>query len=374
MKIAFIHKKYIDYRTPVFKLLGQRYNIVFFFENRDRPEKTELKAKFSSTLIFRSIRFSPVLFFKLLFGNFDLYISGELLYTNTLLTLLVSKLLRKPFIIWSEEWYPDNAHPPRHLKTKKAIIKHSSACIAAGVKSHGFLSFLGAKKNKIFIAPNASIPNIIHGGKNNPLIPQNQSNNNPVKILFLGRIIHSKGINFLINAFYTLTEQKLDTLLIVAGDGPYLAKLEELAERKKVPNIYFTKQPASDVDKYYLYKDCDIFVLPSIYAGHAEAWGLVLNEAMYFGKPIVSTCMVGAAYDLIKEGVNGFMVPEKNIDALSTALIALVKDEGLRIRMGEMSRKTIMTGYTWSHMASGFEKAIEYCTDKALHPLSKQKS
>jgi glycosyltransferase involved in cell wall biosynthesis len=86
----------------------------------------------------------------------------------------------------------------------------------------------------------------------------------------------------------------------------------------------------------------------------------VLNEAMYFGKPVVATEMVGAAHDLIENGINGYIVPEKNAEALSEALIKIIHDDQLRKSMGLMSKQIIERRYKVSHMVKGFEDAINF--------------
>ena len=98
---------------------------------------------------------------------------------------------------------------------------------------------------------------------------------------------------------------------------------------------------------------------------------MVLNEAMYFGKPVIATETVGAAYDLIKDGGNGFIVLEKDVQALNMALLKIINDNELRKSMGRMSKKIIEEGYKWSDMVKGFEKAIAFCT-KAPFLLNSQ--
>ena len=366
MRIAFIHNKFIDYRIPFFKSLSKRYDVTFFFEDKITSKNNTINAVFSNTLNppIRNIRISPLLPFKLLCGDFDLFISGDLGYSNTMISLFVAKLIGKPFIIWSEEWHPKNILREKRFSMKNRIVNHSDACIGAGQKSASFFKYLGAKDEKIFIAPNASIPNI-----NSPQRPSCISSNNRferdlIKVLFLGRIVPSKGIDYLIRAFRVIESKGLSAILTIAGNGPFLNELEDLARRENVKNIIFTRHFASASDKIYLYQNCDIFVLPSVYYGYVEAWGLVLNEVMYFGKPVIATEMVGAAYDLIENKMNGYMVPEKNVEALSEALMKIIKDAQLRKSMGQMSKRIIEEGYKVSDMVNGFGDAIDFvCSD-----------
>jgi glycosyltransferase involved in cell wall biosynthesis len=102
------------------------------------------------------------------------------------------------------------------------------------------------------------------------------------------------------------------------------------------------------------YAAADIFVLPS----RSETWGLVINEAMEFGLPIVTTSAVGAAADLVAPGTNGLVVPPDDSNALAGALEQLVCDPGLRRAMGERSRKCVAQ-HTPTAWASAFAGALE---------------
>jgi glycosyltransferase involved in cell wall biosynthesis len=239
-------------------------------------------------------------------------------------------------------------------------VRQSNACIAAGRKSAAFLKYLGAKEEKVFLAPNASIPKLKDEQIQLSTLPESIFRSDMIKILCLGRIIESKGLDFLIKAFNLIEKECSRTILIIAGDGPYSRQIENLGRQENIKKMLFVKQYMNSGDKIRLFQNCDIFVLPSVYHGYVDAWGLVLNEAMYFGKPVVATEMVGAAHDLIENGINGYIVPEKNAEALSEALIKIIHDDQLRKSMGLMSKQIIERRYKVSHMVKGFEDAINF--------------
>lgn len=91
-----------------------------------------------------------------------------------------------------------------------------------------------------------------------------------------------------------------------------------------------------------------------------DPWVFVLNEAMMHGKPVIATTAVGGAYDLIKDGINGFIIPEKNVDELSRAIKKILDDPSLQRKMGEASLKIINEGFTYEKMVEAFRKAINY--------------
>lgn len=104
--------------------------------------------------------------------------------------------------------------------------------------------------------------------------------------------------------------------------------------------------------KYY--GSVDILVLPSL----SDPWGIVINEAMAFGLPIISTDAAGATYDLVKDGVNGFVIKAGSSDELYVALKNLCDSAELRQIMGERSLE-IIQDYTPEKWAKAFVAAVE---------------
>ena len=109
----------------------------------------------------------------------------------------------------------------------------------------------------------------------------------------------------------------------------------------------------------------NIVVVPSIRTSiESEIWGIVLNEAMSLSKPIIATDAVGAAYDLIKDGVNGFIVQERNVRELYLSMKKIISDEDMATRMGEFSRALINEKFSYDNMLFGFKKAIKFAMEK----------
>jgi glycosyltransferase involved in cell wall biosynthesis len=116
------------------------------------------------------------------------------------------------------------------------------------------------------------------------------------------------------------------------------------------------------------YKTADLVVLPTRYLSHArwgenrgpEGWGLVINEAMSMGKPILTTDRAGAAPDLVKDGINGFVVRSGDVEALYSGLKSLLDGTHLREAMGKNSRRIFEQFNDFDRMFEGFRKAIEY--------------
>jgi glycosyltransferase involved in cell wall biosynthesis len=132
-----------------------------------------------------------------------------------------------------------------------------------------------------------------------------------------------------------------DSFLVYAGDGPLRGALEQrardlcISERVRILGFVNQSQLPS------VYCAADLFVLPSLY----EPFGLVVNEAMLCGCPVAVSDRVGAKYDLVREGENGYIFPTGNVDALAAIFRDILADPRKRARMGESARQRMET---WS--------------------------
>ena len=119
--------------------------------------------------------------------------------------------------------------------------------------------------------------------------------------LYLGRLIHLKGVDILIKAFSLV--QSDDWCLILVGNGDNENELMDLVHILKIPSDKILFHPfVNSADVNQVLAASDVFILPS----REDGWGVVLNEAASLGKPLIASEMVGAAWHLIQDGKNGF--------------------------------------------------------------------
>ena len=115
-----------------------------------------------------------------------------------------------------------------------------------------------------------------------------------------------------------------------------------------------------------------MLVLPAVSDEHVEVWGLVVNEAMSLGKPVITTYAVGSSFDLIENGVNGFMVKEKDIQELASKINLLLSDNNLRKKMGDSSKSKIEKYFSYKKEVEGFQKALSSLENGAKTQESKK--
>lgn len=373
LKIAFVHNKHIGYRLPFFEKLAQLFDIRYFFDKVD--PKTKVQECIFPCKILRSVQilqssdydvtWSPMLPYHLLKGRYNLFIGGDVGHPGTHIAFIVAKLLRKPFILCNEGWYYSRTFL-RSLRQPflNAIVQRSNALVVPGTKAKEFFISCGSDPKKIFVAPNASRLIISKSMScQNRKLKEELGIEGKRTVVYLGRLTERKGVEILIKAFSKVQEEISNSVLVIAGEGEERKKLEYLASDLKMKNVLFVGYVDEKLKSLY-YSIADVFVLPSV-AHSGEVWNLVLNEAMSLGKPVISTNAVGASYDLIKNGVNGYVVEDGDIEGLSNAIEELLKDPEKMRKMGLESRRIVENDFTFDRMVEGFVKAIKHAVSQS---------
>jgi colanic acid/amylovoran biosynthesis glycosyltransferase len=161
-----------------------------------------------------------------------------------------------------------------------------------------------------------------------------------VKILFVGRLLHGKGLVLLFEAIAALRRRGLDVTATVVGDGPGRAEARrDVAALGVSDHVRFLGSIGQD-DLRAQYVRADIFCLPSF----AEGIPVVAMEAMAMELPVVSTRIMGVP-ELIDDGVNGLLVAPGRVDQLVEALERLVRSPEERRRLGRAGRERIRDDY-----------------------------
>jgi glycosyltransferase involved in cell wall biosynthesis len=169
-------------------------------------------------------------------------------------------------------------------------------------------------------------------------------------ILTVGRLIPKKQP--LREAFRQVRASRRCTLFVV-GSGQFEHELRQKVAAEGIPDVVF----AGFLDQTQVaraYAAADVFALSS---SHDETWGLVVNEAMNFGLPIVVSDRVGCGADLVENRRNGFIVPWRDREALARALQTLVESAALRQRFGQASIEVI-SPWTYDRAAAGLCHAV----------------
>ncbi len=159
-------------------------------------------------------------------------------------------------------------------------------------------------------------------------------------ILFVGRLVYYKGIDFLIKALKPIKNAHL----LVVGSGPLHSELEGIIRSQGLDDRASIIPHVSSENLHALYEASDVFVLPSIEP--SEAFGIVQVEAMACGKPVISTNLPTGVTFVNQHGLTGITVPPRDIQALTSAIEMLIKNPELRSMYGLAAERRALREFT----------------------------
>lgn len=382
--IEFIHPALRNYRLELFEKLHKKYNMKFIFtlhtEGEDfgginissewNFENIFLKGFLTSSGVYRKGSFINCLRFmrRLLTDDYDLMITGPLEMQYSLVSLMISRLRSKKIIIWGECWYlvEDTLYRKLYNKLMKSVLKKADACIASGEKPQEYYKKFFSGEVKVFNIRNYVVP---YQPKDTSelitkLAEKDKNILNKKVVLYMSQIIRRKGLDYLIKAFKLLEDDLSNVYLLIAGSGPFEEHCKTLVDELGIKNVMFGGYVSDEEIELY-HNICDVLVLPAIfYENCPEAIGYIICESMSIGKPLVVTDAVGAAPEYVQDGVNGFVVPEKNAEQLYEALAKILSNEEMAKEMGKRSKEIQKEKLSLDKQFEAFNTAIEYVMKK----------
>lgn len=270
-------------------------------------------------------------------------------YSSTLLAILSSKLFGRKVWLRAENPMNQELRKSRQvLFLKRVFLKHLlfryfiDKCLYIGTESRKFFEYYGVGEDRLIYTPyavdNAFFSAAYHQWKGRTAelkqklgLPLNRK-----IILFAGKYTPKKRPLDLLEAFRQM--QPADDLLVMVGEGGLRPEMERLAGAEavkgKVVLTGFVNQ--SQIPLYY--SVADVFVMCS---GMGETWGLSVNEAMNFAKPVIVSDTCGCSADLVRHGQNGFVFEEGNIGQLKTYLQKALTDGPFAERAGRQSLEIV---------------------------------
>ncbi|MFX0139138.1 MAG: glycosyltransferase family 4 protein [Candidatus Hodarchaeota archaeon] len=370
MRVIIIHPQLRNYRLKIFEKLNQHYEIKFFFIKQHSEDiSVPLNWKYK-VLSSNKDKFSFLWKIRLIIElvknrkEFDIILTSIVSSAQSRICFLLAKIMNKRFVTWDLIWYWGGSILSRFKKFYSSfILQNSDSCICYGTKTKELWLRMGVAPEKIFLSNPCVMDHSIddiHNDLREKLYIKDKK-----VVLYLSRVINWKGLNVLIKAFKLIEEKMDDGVLVIGGDGDFRGRCEQLSEELKVRNLHFLgKIPEDEVDIYY--KACDVFVLPSIFLRNPtgtysyELWGLVINEALSFSLPIITTDAVGAGFDLVRDGYNGFIVKNNSVKDLYEALMKILSDSYMAEKMGKRSRKIFEEFNDYDKMFMGIDEALKY--------------
>jgi glycosyltransferase involved in cell wall biosynthesis len=186
--------------------------------------------------------------------------------------------------------------------------------------------------------------------------PAEHDSNDPT-LLSVGRLVEKKGIEYLIKAFALVAAELPEARLEIAGEGPLRRSLERLTADSGLSARITFHGSLSHRAVASLMQNASIICQPSVTAANGDSEGLptVVLEAAATAKPLVGTRHSGIP-EIIVDGKTGFLVAEREVEALADRLLSLLRNAELRREMGEAGRKRIEEKFDMSKQAKRLEE------------------
>ena len=263
-----------------------------------------------------------------------------------------------PVLLWSESNIGDQRKGRRPVEwLKRLFLRSCCGFIVPGRSAKRYLSSFGIPDRVIFTAPNA-VDNDFFSTAARAARAQAAETRARLGLpksyfLFVGRMVPEKGISVLLQAYERLDGPLRKRVgLVMAGDGPARAQ-SVVAAARIWPGKFLFPGFLQREELAVLYGLAEALVFPTF----SDPWGLVVNEAMACGLPVIATDVAGATTDLVRDGWNGRTVSPGDIDGLVSAMRQLAQDREGTQRMARNSLEHIanFTAQTW---ADGFTRAV----------------
>jgi glycosyltransferase involved in cell wall biosynthesis len=288
-------------------------------------------------------------------ANPDVIVCGGYNYLASWQALRWDRRNHVPFLLWCESTANDHRSGHRMVESlKKNFFDKCDGCVVPGTAAAEYARQMGVSSEHIFIAPNAVDNELFasradNARRNAPRI-RAELNLPAHYFLFSGRLVKSKGVFELWEAYGSLNENLRSQFgLVFAGDGPLRSELESIAKSICPGTLRFAGfKQRDELASYYGLADCLVF--PT----HSDPWGLVVNEAMACGLPVICGQAAGCVADLVKS--NGRLIDSRNVDQLVHAMKEVASDAELRRQMSRESLK-IISNYSPDICAAGIAEA-----------------
>lgn len=361
----------IQYFSPFFKALAEKVSIkVFYFSKNsingslDKGFGTEIKwdtpllEGYEYSFLPNVVKnrpldnhffdvFNPSIIKALWNSHCKIIVVHGWSYSSTILAIIFGKMMGKK--IWLRAETPLSHElrlPHAKQKVKKVVLgtilfKFVDRFLYIGKENHALYLYYNVPKDKLIYTPyavnNDYFKDAWEQHRNNlPYIKERLGLPLDKKvILFSGKFIEKKRPLDIIEAFRCLHTK--DAILVMVGEGTLRPQIENYIERHNIKNIYLTGFINQSLIPEY-YAVADIFVMCS---GLGETWGLAVNEAMNFAKPIIVSSTCGCSLDLVTHEENGFIFQEGDIMALSYYIDYTLQNESFKKKAGKKSQALI---------------------------------
>lgn len=274
------------------------------------------------------------------------------------------KFVGLPCLMWGDSNIKgDNNTVLKGLLKKIFVTRAISRCAAllsCGSLGAQYFERYGAKCEQVFFVPNEPDYSLIESIKSTIIDKiANEFSLKAVRrrIIYSGRLVKVKRVDLLFDSFVAISAQRPDWDLVIAGSGPLGTELKEKIPKHLQERVVWAGFVDSSEKMAALYKCCDVLVLASDY----EPWALVINEAACAGLAIISSNVVGAAAELVHDGVNGKLCEPSDKESLINAILDVTNEK--KLHSYKLGSRSILNDWRLNaDPVQGLYKALRYAT------------
>lgn len=360
-KLAILTNLVAPYRLPIYRMLAEHFDTLVLHggteANRewslDIPEHLKVKKVWTYQVLGKKkigvdgvsdttyLHLNLGLLWSLPQFKPDVIVTNEM-GVRTLVALLYGKLMRVP--VWV--WWGGTLHSERNITSSRKrlrarMARHIQRWISYGQTSTEYLVSIGARRDEILQIQNC-VPQETFVAKPDAAEHWFEDDPGPV-LLCVGQLIRRKGVDKLIEACGRAAARGHEFTLVLVGNGPERALLEHLASVRGVKNFrILPNQNQKTLNA--IYRAADLFVLPTL----EDNWGLVVNEAMWAGLPVLCSEYAGCAPELLPA--------ESIFDPMSETSFDEALERGLR---GAVARPLAERLLTWQEVGGLIAESLE---------------
>ncbi len=369
-KVLFITNIPVPYRIDFYNELGKRVDLTVVFEAKEAADQgIKFNYNLESIKNFRAIFLKDgdicekkidIRVFKYLLGDYDEVVLTSYSYYTEMAYLILRKLLGKPYYLSSDGGMIKHSENVLKKYWKKFLISGAKGYFSPSKAADEYLEYYGAKSSRIHRYPfttyyeSERIKSPLSKEEKRKIkdilnIPYNKM------VLGVGQFIHRKGWDILLNACRFMSK---DIGVYIIG-GACTEEYAQIVKKYGIINVHFLNFMSSEALHEY-YKAADVFVLPT----REDIWGLVINEAMNFGLPVITTNRCVAGLELVTNGVNGYLLQTLDSKScsveLGTKIQYIVENPKIQEEYSKESLKRIKD-YSIEAMSLAYERILSSC-------------
>lgn len=369
MKVLFLTYIPSPYRVEFFQELGKYCNLTVLFEKGSASHRNSSWKHYEfhnfNGVILPGFENDSIPKAKVLSmirrGNYDEIIVHNASTATGMLAIQYMKNHGIPYWIESDGGFPKSGKGLKE-QIKKHFFSGAKGYFSPGKVNDAYFSVYGADPGKVYRYPFTSLK-----GEELADAPADDETRNALReklgmtekqiVISVGRFSYLGGYGKGYDVLMKAAREIRDTGFYIIGGEP-TEEFAEMKERMHLDNVHFVGfKSKTDLKDYYM--AADAFVLMTV----SDVWGLVINEAMSLGAPIITTDMCGAGVDLVEDGANGYLVSVGDAEALRDRIERIIRDDNLRRKMAQESIRRIRN-YTYADSVKAHLAAFRDAKEK----------